>query len=85
MDILLSMLANTNPKKQKKYNYVKSLLVLHGIKQKDIAEELGFKSPRAVSLTLNGSKTSMRVKTAIARKLNMPFEKLWGEAEKKAA
>lgn len=79
------MLENPNHKTQKKYNNVKSLLVLHGIKQKDIANELGFKSARAISLILNGNKNSLRIKTAIAKKLNMPFKRLWGEPEKKAA
>lgn len=74
------MKLNYENQKPKKNNYVKSLLVLHGITQIEIANELGT-TRAAISMILSGTKTSKRVKTAIARKLAMPFEKLWGKDE----
>ena len=58
---------------------VKALLVERGIKQKDIAEELGVLLS-TVSGAINGHHESRRIKTYIAKKLHRPYEKLWGKA-----
>jgi lambda repressor-like predicted transcriptional regulator len=55
---------------------VKSLLILKGIKIKDIAEMAGVK-PDTVSVVLGGYGTSQNVKETIAKALKMPFNELW--------
>ncbi|MRR33187.1 XRE family transcriptional regulator [bacterium] len=58
---------------------VKSILIRRGIKQTEIAEELGLRRC-TVSAVINGHTDSRRVKEYIAKRLNMDFEKLWGKA-----
>jgi transcriptional regulator with XRE-family HTH domain len=57
---------------------VKALLVKRGIKQKDLAEELGVLLS-TVSGVINGHHSSKRIKKHIAEKLDKPYEKLWGK------
>ncbi len=61
------------------YRKVKSILVREGIRQKELAAEIGV-LPATVSGVLNGHHNSRHIKEFIARKLNMDFEKLWGRA-----
>jgi len=58
---------------------VKALLIERGIKQKEIAEELGVKRA-TVSGVINGFHSSERIKRHIAMRLNKPYERLWGKA-----
>lgn len=58
---------------------VKSLLIRQGIKQAEIAKELGLKRC-TVSGVINGHTDSKRIKEYIAKRLKMDFEKLWGKA-----
>lgn len=59
-------------------NYVKALLVLKGISIKEIAKELGV-SHAAVSRVVYGHTISRKIRQAIADKLRMPYDKLWGK------
>ena len=61
------------------YRNVKAILVRKGIRQKQLAAEIGV-LPATVSGVLNGHHNSRHIKDAIAKKLNMDFEKLWGKA-----
>ena len=54
---------------------VRALMVEKGIKQKEIADELGVRAP-AVSGVLNGHWPSQRVREAIARRLGMTMKQL---------
>jgi transcriptional regulator with XRE-family HTH domain len=58
---------------------IKALLIERGIKQKDIAAELGVLLS-TVSGVINGHHSSHRIKEHIAKKLHKPYEKLWGKA-----
>lgn len=58
---------------------IKSLLVKHGIKQKDIAAELGL-TIGTVSGAINGHFESRRVKQHVADLLQKDYDKLWGKA-----
>jgi len=58
---------------------VKALLVERGIKQKDIADELGVLLS-TVSGVLNGHHSSARIKQYITRRLGEPCERLWDKA-----
>jgi predicted transcriptional regulator len=58
---------------------IKSILVRRGIKQKEIAEELGL-DISTVSGCINGHNGSKRIKEYIAKRLNMDYAKLWGRA-----
>lgn len=58
---------------------VKSLLIENGIKQADIAKELGV-TRGTVSAAITGYHQSRRVKQAVADALNIDYEKLWGKA-----
>lgn len=58
---------------------IKSLLVKHGIKQKDIAAELGL-TIGTVSGAINGHFKSRRIQQKVAELLSMDYEKLWGRA-----
>lgn len=55
---------------------VKSLMVLKGIKNVDIARKLGL-SPVTVSIVLTGRRKSRRIQKAIAEALGVNYEKLW--------
>ncbi len=58
---------------------VKSLLIKNGIKQADIARELGF-TRGTVSGAINGHHQSHTVKQKVADMLQIDYEKLWGKA-----
>lgn len=70
--------------KDKKYNHVRSLLVLHGIRNRDLARAIGV-SEAFVSMVLHGKEESRRVKQFIAQALGIKVEKLWDNANRKAA
>lgn len=78
------MINKLTVKTKKRRAYIKSLLALHEIKIIDLSKEIGV-TPEAVTMTISGATSSRRIKDTIARRLNKPFEKLWGEPEKKAA
>jgi DNA-binding XRE family transcriptional regulator len=59
---------------------IKALMMERGIKQKDIAEELGV-TRACVSVVINGYENSRRVKKAIASALRVPFDDLWNKDE----
>ena len=58
---------------------IKALLVERGIKQKDLAEELGVLLA-TVSGVINGHHSSARIKQHIAKRLDKPYARLWGKA-----
>lgn len=68
-------------KKRQSPNEIKAQLVLNGIKLKDIAESLGVSRP-CVSIIISGRERSRRVEQAIADRLGLPYEALWGEPHK---
>lgn len=59
-------------------NYIKALLAARGIKEIDIARRLNI-TRSAVSLIINGHKSSRRVQKTISDMLNIPYEQLWGK------
>lgn len=62
---------------------VKVLMLLKGISQTDIANQIGVKRC-TVSGAVNGLRKSRRVQRAIATALGEDYESLWGEAPKSA-
>jgi transcriptional regulator with XRE-family HTH domain len=58
---------------------VKALLIKNGIKQADIAKQLGT-TRGTISAAINGHHQSRRVKQAVADALKVDYEKLWGKA-----
>jgi transcriptional regulator with XRE-family HTH domain len=60
-------------------NEIKALMVLKGIKQSDIAKQLGIKRS-SVCGVVSGQHPSRRVQKAIARALKKSFKTLWGKA-----
>lgn len=58
---------------------IKALLIEKGIKQKEIAAELGV-TPGLVSGVINGHSESRPLKTHIAKMLGRKYESLWGKA-----
>lgn len=63
---------------------VKSLMMLKGLRSKDIAKDLGV-TETWVSLVLNGRRRSPRVRQAFADALGMNVEELWPNGNNKAA
>jgi transcriptional regulator with XRE-family HTH domain len=59
---------------------VKRLLRQAGIKQKDIAKQLGI-SPQQVSMVVHGKRPQHSVVKAIAEAVNRPVADLWPEEE----
>lgn len=57
-------------------NEIKSLLVLNGIKQSEIAKQLGMKRG-SVSGAINGLRKSRRVQQAVADALGKDYKTLW--------
>jgi hypothetical protein len=72
------------PTDKKRGDYIKSLIVRHGVRQRDIAEELDV-SDAIVSQVIHGNRQGVvrngekigLVKQAIAKKLGRPVSKLW--------
>ena len=62
-----------------KPNEIKSLMILKGIKQTDIARKLNL-DRCTVSGAVNGLRKSRRVQQAIADALGKNYETLWGKA-----
>lgn len=58
---------------------IKALLIKNGIKQVDIANELGIKRC-TVSAVIGGHGQSRPVKRKVAELLKVDYEKLWGKA-----
>ena len=58
---------------------VKSLLIKNGIKQADIAKELGI-TRGTVSGAIGGHHESKAIKQKVADLLKLDYEKLWGKA-----
>jgi lambda repressor-like predicted transcriptional regulator len=67
-----------------RYRKIKSMLVLKGIKNTDIARLAGV-APVTVSVVLTGRRRSKKIETAIAKSLGFSREKLWPPSAKKAA
>lgn len=63
---------------------VKALMILEGISQTDIANQLGVKRC-TVSGAVNGLRKSRHVQRAIATALGVDYEELWGEPPKPAS
>jgi transcriptional regulator with XRE-family HTH domain len=61
---------------KKRGSKIKSLMVLKGVRQVDIAEEEKVSAP-LVSAVVSGHKKSPRVRNAIARALGTAVEDLW--------
>lgn len=58
---------------------IRSLLIEHKIKQVDIAKELNV-SHGCIGRVIDRHYKSRRVQEAIARKVHVTFEKMWGKA-----
>lgn len=69
----------TQPKNIDRFAYVKGLLKMHHIPNREIAVKLGI-SDSGVGHVLAGRKKSRRVQKAVADSLKMPFEQVWGDA-----
>lgn len=63
-------------KDKKIYRNIRSLMILHGIKQGDIAKKLGVSQP-AISQVLMGKIDSKKIKKEVARKLRRSVRELW--------
>jgi len=55
---------------------IRALMIENDVRQTDVANHLGL-SRATVCSVISGRSTSRRVSTEIARRLNMPIEKLW--------
>ena len=60
-------------------NEIKSLMMLKGIKQVNIAAQLGIRSS-TVSGAVNGQRPSKRIQKCIAEELGEDYQKLWEKA-----
>ena len=56
---------------------IKAALLIKRITMKSIADDLGV-TPPCVYLVVGGRGTSHRVQQAVADKLGLPFEQVWG-------
>lgn len=61
-------------------NEIKSLLILKGIKQSDIAASLNVRRS-TVSGAISRKRLSRRIQKAIATALDEDYEKIWGETK----
>jgi len=68
-------------KNKKIYRHIKSLLILHDIMLKDIANTLGVKRS-SVTLVVQGKRKSKRIRQAVADVLNMDINRLWPSKRK---
>jgi len=64
----------------RKKTKVNRLLRLAGVKQKDIAAQVGV-TPQFVNSVVNGRRTTPRVALAIASALGRPVSELWPDLE----
>lgn len=78
---MVNDLTTTRKRKGRKGNYIRSLLALHGITMKEIAEQEGVSLPM-ISMTAAGDRKSPRVRRAIAKALGMTYLDLWREEDK---
>lgn len=69
----------TQPKNIDRFAYVKGLLKMYHIPNREIATKLGI-SDSGVGHVLSGRKKSHRVQKAVADSLKMTFEQVWGDA-----
>jgi transcriptional regulator with XRE-family HTH domain len=58
-------------------NEIKSLMILKGIKQTDIATKLSIRKS-SVSNTISGRRSTPRIRKAVAEALGEDYLKLWG-------
>lgn len=70
------MVTNLTIQNGKDYVKIKALMILKGIKIKDIAAELKVSSA-AVSRVIQGKSVSIRIRELIAKKVGMSIEELW--------
>lgn len=59
-------------------NWVKSLLVMRGIRQKDIALKYGI-APSDLNRVIHGFAKTLHIRQKIATELGMTFGEVWGE------
>lgn len=57
---------------------IRAHMILNGVKCIDIAKELGVHQT-AITLIITQRENSRRIQEAIAKAINMPFEKVWGK------
>ena len=72
------LVRNVTKKRQKKARYIKSQLVLRGIKVRDIATQAEC-TPELVRMVISGVRANEKVKLAISEALKKPYEVLWQE------
>lgn len=58
---------------------IKAALIKNNEKQIDIARSLGVRAS-AINMVIERKFVSHRIRTAIAEKARIPFEKMWGKA-----
>lgn len=69
----------SNKNKKAHLAYVRGLLRMYGIRNRQIAKSLGV-TDSAIGHVLAGRKKSLRVQQAVADALNKSFEELWEES-----
>jgi transcriptional regulator with XRE-family HTH domain len=83
---LLNNTRSNNPKNPKIYKpntrLIRSLFILKGIKQNELAKELGV-TEQYLSYVINGQRKAIQIRKKIAELLNMPYETLWLDKEDK--
>jgi lambda repressor-like predicted transcriptional regulator len=57
---------------------IRAHLILNGVKVTEIAKQLGV-NQSAVSLIITQRQNSQRIQEAVAKAINLPFEKVWGK------
>jgi len=86
MYTLFKMKRLNNPKNPKIYKpntrLIRSLFVLRGIEQNNLAEELGI-TKQYLSYIINGQRKATEIRKKIAELLSMPYETLWLDKEDK--
>lgn len=63
---------------------IKAALIKKKVKLSDFAKEHAV-TPSAVSQVIGKTRTSRRLQEGIAEKLDLSFEKVWGNGKRKAA
>jgi lambda repressor-like predicted transcriptional regulator len=67
------------PKKIDRLAYVRGLLAMHNIRNRQLARHLGV-TDTCVGRVLSGRAKSRRVQQAVAEFLDMTFEEVWGKS-----